>query len=341
MPKPAKPGTWKGPSVHEIARIAAVGSATVDRVLNNRSGVREKTRARVLAALEKLRHESAGSDVPVLIRLFCESGETFNTAMAAAVSEVNRTQAGIEIQGVYVTTSDAEPLAFARRVEQEGGEADGVDVIAREHPATNRAIRKLRTLGRPVICLTTDLPSSRRSIYVGNDQYAAGSVAALLIGNALPKVSNSILIVMSVPFRCQQEREMGFRRVLRSDFPYLKIEERVMSDDRPESTCEQLTRYFEANGHPAAIYNVAGANRGIARALEAVGKVGETVFVGHELSNHSRALLEAGVMDYVISHDFVAELTSAARWIKSNLDGVTSEPGYSQVLVHTRYNCGL
>lgn len=341
MPKPVKPGTWKGPSVHEIARIAAVGSATVDRVLNNRSGVREKTRARVLAALEKLRHESADSDVPVLIRLFCESGETFNAAMAAAVSEVNRTQAGIDIHGVYVTTSDAEPLAFARRIEQEGSEADGVVVIAREHPATNRAIRKLRTIGRPVICLTTDLPSSRRSTYIGNDQYAAGSVAALLIGNALPKENSSILVVMSVPFRCQQEREMGFRRVLRSDFPHLKIEERMISDERPENTCEQLTRYFEVNGHPAAIYNVAGANRGIGKALENAGKAHETVFVGHELSVHSRALLESGVMDYVISHDFAAELTAAARWIKNNLNGVTSEPAYSQVLVHTRYNCGL
>ncbi|OHV72762.1 LacI family DNA-binding transcriptional regulator [Ensifer sp. LCM 4579] len=332
---------WKGPTVQEIARLAGVGPATVDRVLNNRSGVRERTRARVLGALEKLKHESTESDVPVQIRLFCDSGETFNAAMAAAAAEVNRTLAGIEIEGAYVTTSEVDPVSFARQIEQEGSGADGVVVITREHPAINRAIRKLRTIGIPVICLTTDLPSSRRSAYIGNDQYAAGSVAALLIGNALPKERSSILIVMSVPFRCQQEREMGFRRVLRSDFPYLKIEERVISDDRPESTCEQLTRYFEANGHPAAIYNVAGANRGVAKALENAGKAGETVFVGHELTNHSRNLLESGIMDYVISHDFTSEVTAAARWIKDNLNGFTTEPSHSPILVHTRYNCGL
>ncbi|WP_244427716.1 substrate-binding domain-containing protein [Sinorhizobium fredii] len=166
-------------------------------------------------------------------------------------------------------------------------------------------------------------------------------MAALLIGNALPKERSNILIVMSVAFRCQQEREMGFRRVLRSDFPYLKIEERVISDDRPESTCEQLTRYFEAHGYPAAIYNVAGANRGVAKALEDAGKARDTVFVGHELTNHSRNLLESGVMDYVISHDFSGELTAAAKWIRENVGGVTVEPSYSQILVHTRYNCGL
>jgi LacI family transcriptional regulator len=332
---------WKGPTVQEIARLAGVGVATVDRVLNNRPGVRERTRARVVAALEKLKSESTGAEAPVHIRLFCDSGETFNAAMAAAVAEVNRTLAGVEIAGAYTSTSEVEPMSFARQMEQDGSKADGVVVIAREHPAVNRAIRKLCSIGVPVICLTTDLPSSRRSAYVGNDQYAAGSVAALLIGNALPKERNNILIVMSVPFRCQQEREMGFRRVLRSDFPYLKIEERMISDDRPESTCEQLTRYFEIHGHPAAIYNVAGANRGVARALEQTGKAEETVFVGHELTNHSRGLLESRVMDYVISHDFASELASAARWIKDSLNGVTTEPSPSQILVHMRYNCGI
>ncbi|ESW92702.1 LacI family DNA-binding transcriptional regulator [Mesorhizobium sp. C280B] len=332
---------WKGPTIQNIAALAGVGPATVDRVLNSRGGVRDKTRARVLAAVEKLSSESKERDVPLRILLICDSGETFNAAMASAAAEANRTLAGIEIDGVYVSTSEVEPASFARQIEQRGEGMDGVVIIAREHPAINRAIRKLRTIGIPVICLTTDLPSSRRSVYVGNDQYAAGSVAALLIGNALPRERNNILIVMSVPFRCQQEREMGFRRVLRSDFPYLKIEERVISDDRPETTCGQLTRYFEANGHPAAIYNVAGANRGVAKALEMAGKAHETVFVGHELTNHSRNLLEAGIMDYVISHDFVSELGAAARWIKDNLNGLTAEPAHSQILVHTRYNCGL
>jgi LacI family transcriptional regulator len=334
-------GTWKGPTVREIAALANVGPATVDRVLNNRHGVREKTRQRVLGALDKLSQERSEIESPLSVRLFCESGETFNAAMAAAAAEVNRSVPGASIEAHYVTTSQLEPSAFGRRIEHDGSEADGVVVVAREHPAINRAIRKLRSVGMPVVCLTTDLPSSRRSTYVGNDQYAAGSVAALLIGNGLPKERNNILIVMSVPFRCQQEREMGFRRVLRSDFPYLKIEERVISDDRPETTCEQLIRFFETNDHPAAIYNVAGANRGVAKALETVGKAGETVFVGHELTNNSRALLESGVMDYVISHDFAGELTAAVRWIRDNLNGSTAEPPHSQILVHTRYNCGL
>jgi LacI family transcriptional regulator len=334
-------GRWKGPTIQEIAELAGVGSASVDRVLNNRPGVKETTRTRVVSALVKLTHEQDEGATSLRIRLFCESGASFNAMVDMAVDRVNRTVAGVEIDGHYVPTNEMDPLPFARNIES-GAEADGVIVIAREHPAINRAIRKLVGAGQPVVTLTTDLPSSRRSAYVGNDQYAAGSVAAQLIGQILPKKRNNILLMMSVSFRSQQEREMGFRRVLRIKFPHLKIEERVTSDDSTETTRAQLAAFIEAHGCPAAIYNLAGANRGVAEALEAFGKTEDTVFVGHELTPYSRALLEAGTMDYVISHDFVGEVTQATEWIRSRASGAgTSEPAPTQISIHTRYNCGL
>ncbi len=42
------------PTVHDIARTAGVSLATVDRVLNDRPGVRAKTRDRVTAAMDTL-----------------------------------------------------------------------------------------------------------------------------------------------------------------------------------------------------------------------------------------------------------------------------------------------
>ena len=330
---------WKGPKVQDIARVARVGPATVDRVLNNRPGVREGTRLKVLAALEKLRHDLAEGRATLQIKLFCDSGETFNATLAQAEAVVNSSMPGVVVQGVYVPTSQVDPAAFADRVQAEGASADGVIVVSREHPAINRAIRTLCGQGVAVVCLTTDLPNSNRSAYVGNDQYAAGSVAGVLIGNGLPRAPAKILLVNSMPFRCQQEREMGFRRVLRADFPYLKIDERMMSDDRPQTTTDQLMRYFSKHDYPAAIYNVAGANRGVAQAIATVPVAQRPIFVGHELTVHTRAMLESGVMDYVISHDFAGELAAAARWIRGAVEGSRAAPGFTQIVVHTRYNC--
>lgn len=248
MQSSSRTGRWKGPTVQEIAKLAGVGTASVDRVLNNRPGVKEKTRTKVMLALEKLTGERDQGSNGLRLRLFCESGEAFNKMIEKSVDRANRSLAGIEIDGSFVTTNQMDPLPFARDIE-DTTDVDGIIVIAREHPAINRAIRKLVRAAIPVVTLTTDLPSSRRLAYIGNDQHAAGSVAAHLIGKALPKdTRNNILLMMSVPFRSQQEREMGFRRVLRSEFPHLKIEERVTSDDSPETTREQLTAHIDSNG---------------------------------------------------------------------------------------------
>lgn len=330
---------WKGPTIPEIAALAGVGPASVDRVMNNRPGVKEKTRARVMAAYDKLMLER-GAGGTLDLRLFCESGEGFNAAMARAADQVNRTVAGVLITPYFETTSGLDAQRFAARMEADGAGAQGVILVAREHPAINRAARRLMERGVKVVCLTSDLPSSRRATYVGNDQYAAGSVAAQLIGQILPESRPRILLVMSETFRSQQEREMGFRRVLRSSFPHLKIEERLLSDDSMETTRALLLAHLEAHGRPDAIYNTAGANRGVGMALTEFGAT-ETLFVGHELTPHSRALLEQGVMDYVISHDFAGEMEQAARWLLQARQGVAPAPLPSQVMIHTRYNCAL
>ena len=36
---------------------------------------------------------------------------------------------------------------------------------------------------------------------------------------------------------------------------------------------------------------------------------------------------------------FAGELAAAARWIRGALEGSRAAPAYSQILVHTRYNC--
>ncbi|MEZ5535430.1 MAG: LacI family DNA-binding transcriptional regulator [Thiolinea sp.] len=342
MSADANKTVWKGPTVQEIADMAGVGSATVDRVLNNRSGVREKTRERVMHALEVLSQNRPDADRPLSVRLFCNSGIAFLSAMSCAEAEVNQSFSGVRIRGHYVETHEMEPQSFSELIESEGGDADAVIMVAPEHTALNRAVRNLVDKGIPVVCLTTDLPGSNRSAYIGNDQHAAGSVAAHLIGKALPPERNRILMVMSVPFRCQQEREMGFRSVLRTDFPHLQIEERVVSDDLHEHTYELVSRYIEQHGLPAAIYNMAGANRGVARALQQTGEAHNTLFVGHELTAYSLELLENRQMDYVISHDFSAELKTAVEWIRQSLaSGTQNIPPYTQILIHTRFNCGL
>ena len=114
-------------------------------------------------------------------------------------------------------------------------------------------------------------------------------------------------MVMSMPYRCQQERELGFIKVLRSVLQNLKIKESVFNLDTTEESYKYVKRYIRDNGPPLGIYNIAGGNLGVAKAISEMNVKENIVFVGHELNKNSRNLLENNKMDFVIGHDVELE----------------------------------
>ena len=276
------------------------------------------------------------------LRLLAESGKSFNQAAAEAAERhwLNKPEVEFHAESHISHSIGAEELAH--RISVVSDDADGILLVAREHPAINRAVQEVTDRGIPVICLTSDLPASGRTAYVGPDQYASGSTAGWFCGRLVPRHQvGRVLFVCSVPFRCQLDREQGFRQVLRSEFPMLSIEERVGSDESVEVTYEAIRRHIAQNGPPVAIYNVSGANLGIGRALEDEGLAGQTVFVGHELNSNSRMLLEKGIMDVAIGHDFDREIALAVDAIRMARNGVQPASRMTPSLLFTRHNCAI
>jgi LacI family transcriptional regulator len=331
---------WRGPTIAEVARAAGVGTATVDRVLNGRRGVREITRSKVLNVLAELGKGAGAASTKRDIAVLADSGASFNRTLEEAVAAYGTTRDHINFTFRGINTADVVAVQFAQLIERAAEEADGLIVVAREDLMINRAIRTVSSRGVPVVCVTTDLPSSNRIAYVGSDQAAAGATAAYLMGRVLGDRTGKILLVFSAPYRCQEERELGFRRVLRAEFPGLDIEERVNSNDEFEYSYGNVKRYIDEHGAPVGIYNVAGGNVGVAHALRDTGLQGQVVFIGHELNANSRMLLEAGGMDFVIGHDVDREIAAGVEAIQAHLDGrPLPEAAPTTVRIYTKYSC--
>jgi LacI family transcriptional regulator len=339
----AIPRIRKGPTIAEIALAARVGTATVDRILNGRSGVREPTRQRVLAALTQLANgpvRETNPDPQRRIAFLCESGESFNATLRAAVHEVTATRANLLTSFDAVTTAQVDTIKFANLIERTAAEADGIVIVAREELIINRAIRNVVARGVPVICLTSDLPTSGRTAFVGNDQISAGATAAHIMGQIVGNREGNILLVCSAPYRSQEDRELGFRRVLRSEYPLLTVRERVNSSDNTEIVYRNLLRYIEDHGPPSGIYNVAAGNIGIGRVLSELGLVGKVPFIGHELNANSRQLLETGIMTFVIAHDVLREVEIALdSLLAPRANDQSPLPSYTPVRIYTKYSC--
>ena len=284
-------------------------------------------------------HDLQTSRPSLHLTLLGESGKSFNEEAENAATAYNKSHHDVVITSEHQVSHAVDALAFAARIMEASEKSDGLILVAREHPAINAAVRAVVAKGVPVVCLTSDLPSSGRTAYVGSDQFASGSTAGWFCGRFLPRLEfGKVLLVASVPFRCQLDREQGFRQVLRAEFAGLSIDEKVSSDESADIVFDALQAYIRRNGPPSAIYNVSGANLGIGRALEAEDLVGKTVFIGHELNANSRKLLEKGVMDLAIGHDFAQEISAAVECVKFALLGQRPTSHISQSLLFTRYN---
>jgi LacI family transcriptional regulator len=148
-----------------------------------------------------------------------------------------------------------------------------------------------------------------------------------------------IVLVASAPYRCQEERETGFRRVLRTEFPGLTVEESINSSDDADFAHATMRQILAAGPAPLGVYNIAGGNVGIARAIAEAGLTGAVTFIGHELNENSARLLEEGRMDVAISHDVAAELRRAIAIIRAMLAGAPPPPeAQARPLVVTKYN---
>jgi LacI family transcriptional regulator len=333
---------WRGPTIIEIAAESGVGTATVDRVLNGRDNVRDVTRQKVLAALERMKQDPA--QAPSLegkrIAFLSESGTSFNLMLEAAVAQYCQGQTQITAVFTGITSAKVDPIKFANLIERAAEDYDGLVIVAREDLIINRAIRNVVARKVPVVCLTTDLPNSGRATYIGSDQASAGSTAAYLMGQMLGARGGKILMVYSAPYRAQEERELGFRRVLRSDYSHLAIDDRVNSNDDSEHSYRNVMNYIKDHGTPAGIYNTVGGNSGIGRAIQEHGLAGKVVFIGHELNPNSRHLLETGVMNFAIGHDVLAEVNQAVEHIVALLEKRTLAVSHlSSVRIYTKYSC--
>lgn len=326
----------KRPTIQEIARISGLSTATVDRVLNQRPGVRENTRLRVEEAIRKSMAQR-GTAAIKKVAFVIEAGSSFIGLVKTALERVKIRYPQIAATFDSVPNFQREARAFCQLLSERADDSDAIVLVSREEVLVNSVVRDAGARGVPVICLTSDLPHS--AAYVGADEVSAGANAAWFMGRMLAVQPAKVLFVTSASYRTQEEREMGFRRVMRTEFPHLDVHEKLSSNDESEETYQLMKHYLRQNPDVAGVYNLAGGNRGIARALNEAGLTGKVIFIGHELTEHSRKLLERGEMDIVFAHDMDREVAACIQLIEKISRGEPVETAnIMPLLVFTKYS---
>lgn len=319
-----------GPAIRsrlvDVARAAGVSRATADRVLHGRRGVRPLTVERVVRAASELAylpdetlHQFLRPTPMDLLFLLPVGTNPFIRLLGDYVQIVEHHLEPFNVRCRAVTVAGFDAEGLASELIHHGRHCDGIAFVALDHPLVRRAVDQVVSEGRHVLTLLSDLPGTRRAAYVGVDNLSAGRTAGLLLGRMLDRKRGKVgLIAGSRAYRGHEERETGFRAVLAERFPALQVIELREGHDDIEQNYRQARALVHQHVDLVALYNIGGASEGIGRALKEADMAEHVVFVGHEITADTRALLIDGTLDAVISQNPQLEVMNCVR-IFSNL----------------------
>ena len=329
------------PTVNDIARVAGVSLATVDRVLNARPGVRRATIEKVNTAIAELGYvrDTAAANLARrrVYRLLFVLPETSNEFVVALDREIETQVAPMALERTTIRKRRVPPFDPQSIVDVLDGltrsETDGVAVFGPETPSVRDAVKRARARGVAVVALVSDLPSSDRDHFVGIDNVAAGRTAAELMGRFVRGDGRILVITGSRLARDHLERRKGFDAVMAEKFPRLGVVASIEGRDDPALIQKMLPDVFEAYPDLRGIYSSAAGNPGLIDYLKSTGQFKGLTVIAHELTETSRAALSEGVFDALISQDTGHLIRSAMRLLKATADKAPFDPTQERIRI--------
>jgi LacI family transcriptional regulator len=329
------------PTVNDIARAAGVSLATVDRVLNDRPGVRPAKMQAVQDAILRLGYVrdmaaanlARGRNYRMAFVLPDSDGQFVRTLIESVRLAELQVDARTSILVRRYPPDDPHAIAAVLAALPDDGVA-GVALMAPETPVVRDAVRALRARGVRVVALASDLPNTERDRFVGIDNIAAGRTAGVLMGRFLGGGPGQVVVIgESMLLRDSLERRLGFDLVLQENFPRLTALQTLETHGRRAELRDVLRAALAHAPGVRGIYLLGAGHRALSEALADMGLAGQLTVIGHELTPHARAALEAGTMDAVIMQNVGHVVRSALRVLRAMTDRAPIDEGQEQIRI--------
>lgn len=336
----------KKTTLDQIAAAAGVSLSTVDRVMNRRGGVSPAKEAKVLEWASRLNVDRVlfRGYLPMLrVAVLMQSPKNpFYRGLRDAFTDMDAALADMRLHCALHYLNLSQPQGTIKQIQQIAAAHDALIVVCPNDPDVAAALRQVAA-STPVVTLITDIPASGRLAYVGPDNRQMGRAAGELMGRFCGSAGGDVLVVLGLQHMTgHEEREMGFRSVLRERFPQFVINETLESGEDQTRAGEVVRRALQNNSHIRGIYNVSAGNTNITQAIKSLGLAQQIVLITHELTTERRRMLRDGVIDVIIDQNPHEEARRALEIIAGHFNRLESEKnpgGYTPFNIYIRENC--
>lgn len=294
------------PTIRDIAALAGVGVATVERVLNRRGNVKEDKAARVVAAAIALGYPRPLPETHrgvIRIEVILLRQETaFFSRLSRAFEHIGRSlNAAVKIHRTLVDERD--PAAIASAIAATTPARAGLIVAAPADPAVRAALGRVAAAGTPILQIVTRAIGDEAD-YVGIDNYAAGRTAAHFMSRMQERPGRVVALCHSWIYEGHRDRIRGFSDYLeRHGRPGHDFVAVLFGRDDGVASAEILADALARWPDIVGLYNAGGANGAIGAFLRSRGAGPGLFYVGHELTERSARALREGIMDVVLDQE--------------------------------------
>jgi len=299
--------------VKEIARRANVSTATVDRVLHNRTGVSEKTRIRILEIIKELDYQPnilasrlASRKIISLAVLIPDVSEETDF-WDAPLNGIRRAESEIKQYGVQLTiyffdindrNSFLEKINLLLETDVHGVLISPSFVEETTYFAAQCTNRKI-----PFIFIDSDIPNLQRLAYIGPHLYKSGYTGAKLLTYRLESNKKVLLINISKEIENYnyQEIEEGFRAYFNDREQPNEIVRIDIPETDYQSVARHLTYVFHLNKDIGAAFVTNSRVHTVASFLKNSHRT-DVSLIGYDFVKENVGYLENDVIDFLICH---------------------------------------
>lgn len=318
------------PTTKDLAKHAGVSRATVDRVLNGRTGVHDKTIKAVNKAIQELgfvRNLSAAnlakSRVYRFEFLLPVRGDQFQETLVAQIEDLESAVRADGIELSYRRVLQRDPHRVVGTLASIGADrVDGVAIMAPESPQVRDAIQRLVERGVHVVRFVSGRPGDDQDNFVGIDNHAAGATAARLLGAfADASIGNVLVVTESMNAFDSAQRRLGFDKTLSARFPGLTALPTLETHGDSARASEIIANSFRNFPDIVGVYVM---NTEASAPLEIICDLGaakDASVIAHERTPFTLDLLGKDKIDALITQNPGHVVRSAVRLLKGQCDG--------------------
>ncbi len=301
--------------VKEIARRANISLATVDRVINNRGGVAQKTKEKIELIIKELNYQpnilarrlASPKKIKLVTLIPNVSQETDfweSPYQGILMAENEIKEYGVEIEKYFFDQNDKE--TFIKQTELIlQNEFSGILIAPLFIEESIRFICVLQDRKIPFVFINSDIPNYNSLSYIGPDLYHSGYVVAHLV-SYLIKEGSKILIV-SIAKEIENNHpllriEEGFRHYVSEKQKVYNIVNVEIKQTNYTSVEASISEVLNREGKVDFIFVTNSRVFVVANYLEKnnIGK--DIILIGFDFLNENLKFLHNGTIDFLVCH---------------------------------------